>query len=443
MSLGSRRAALQLAALLLVLLLCAPDASQASAPSVVEQVLPNGLRVVVAEQPGSPAVTVDTWVRVGSRDETDELNGAAHFVEHMLFKGTRRRSAGDIARELESLGAWTNAATGYDYTHYYVVAPAQGIRRVLDIQADALMNSIFDPEEVERERAVILQELSLIEDTPARSAVFRLYQTAFTVHPYRRPVGGSPEVIRRLTRQQLVDFYRTYYGPANVAIVVAGGVSAREVMDAARRLFGNWRQPAAERRPASAEPPMTQVRRAAEERDVRVTTLAMGWIGPNVHNPDHYAVDVLVYALGRGRGARWLRVLRDQRRVVQTLSVGFPTAIDPPLFSVVASTAAADEREAEQAILEEVVRLREEGLRPEELARAKAVLEAEVRTENQTSRGLAGSLGFSVTVANLEYAQTYLQRIRAVTAEDVRRVAQRYLDPARYAIVAIRPRRSL
>lgn len=443
MPVGARRGALKAAAVVAALLLCAPAALPAPAPPLVEEVLPNGLRVVVAEQPGSPAVTVDVWVRVGSRDETDELNGAAHFVEHMLFKGTRRRRAGDIAREVESLGAWTNAATGYDYTHYYVVAPAHAVGRVLDIQADALTNSIFDPEEVERERAVVLQELSLIEDTPARSAVFRLYQTAFTVHPYRRPVGGSPEVVRRLTRQQLVDFYRTHYGPANVSVVVAGGVSAREVLDAARRLFGNWRHPVAGRRAAPAEPPMAGVRRAVEERDVRVTTLAMGWIGPDVGNPDHYAADVLVYALGRGRGARWVRALRDQRRAVQTLSVSFPTAVDPPLFSVVASTAAPDEREAERAILEEVVRLREEGLRPDEVARAKAVLEAEVKVEQHTSRGLAGALGFSTTVASVDYFRTYLQRVRAVTLEDVRRVAQRYLDPGRYALVAIRPRRGL
>jgi zinc protease len=172
-----------------------------------------------------------------------------------------------------------------------------------------------------------------------------------------------------------------------------------------------------------------------EVRDVQVTTLALGWMGPHVRDPDHYAVDVLVYALGRGRGARWVRV-------VQTLSVGFPTARDPSLVYVLAATADPDEARAEQAVLEEVRRLRREGISEDELQRAKTLLESEVRVEQHTSQGLAASLGFAATVADLDYHRTYLDHVRAVTREDVLEVVRRYLDPERYAVVAIRPRRS-
>jgi zinc protease len=411
-------------------------------PALLHELLPNGLRVVVAALPGSPAVAVDVWVRVGSRDETDELNGAAHFVEHMLFKGTRRRPVGQIAREVEALGGWTNAATGPDYTHFYVVAPAAAWDRVLDVQADALTDPTFDPQEVERERAVVLQELDLIHDAPTRHAFFQLFATAFTVHPYRRPVGGSREVVRRLTRDQLVAFYRAHYGPANVTVVVAGGLPPRAALEAVRRRFGGWRREVARRPPPPREPPLDRVRRAVEVRDVQVTTLALGWMGPHVRDPDHYAVDVLVYALGRGRGARWVRELRDRRRVVQTLSVGFPTARDPSLVYVLAATADPDEARAEQAVLEEVRRLRREGISEDELQRAKTLLESEVRVEQHTSQGLAASLGFAATVADLDYHRTYLDHVRAVTREDVLEVVRRYLDPERYAVVAIRPRRS-
>ncbi len=432
----------RLAATLAALAVLAAAGPAAPGPAVLQEVLANGLQVVVAPQPGSPAVTVDAWVRVGSRDETDEENGAAHFVEHMLFKGTRRRPVGQMAREVETLGGWTNASTGHDYTHYYVVAPAHALAQALDVLADALANATFDPQEVERERTVILQELSLIHDTPARYAVFRLFSTAFTVHPYRRPVGGSAEVVRRISRDQLVRFYRSSYGPARVTVVVAGGVEGGPTLDLARQVFGGWRRPVVARAPAPQEPPLEGVRRSVEERAVQVTTFAVGWLGPSVRDDDHYAVDVLVYALGRGRAARWVRELRDRRRVVQTLSVGFPTAKDPSLLFVVAATSDPDESRAERALLEQVQALREWGLTEEELERAKTLLEADVRTEQHTSQGLAASLGFAATVADLDYHRAYLQNVRAVTRDEVLRVARQYLDPQRYAVVSLRPRRS-
>ena len=428
--------------LVLALVVAAAPPRSGIEPTLLQEVLPNGLRVVVAEQPGSPAATVDVWVRAGSRDETDEVSGAAHFVEHMLFKGTQRRPVGQLAREVETLGGWTNASTGFDATHYYVVVPAAAVGQALEIQADALTDPVFDPREVERERAVILQELSLIHDTPARFAVFRLFETAFTVHPYRRPVGGSPESVRRLSREQLVGFSPSHYGPANVTVVAAGGVRPRRVVEQVRALLGRWRREVVRQPAPPREPPMDRVRRAVEVRDVQVTTLALGWLGPDVRNPDHYAVDVLVYALGRGRAGRWLRELRDRQRVVQTLSVGFPTAKDPSLIYVVASTGDPDETRAEGAILGEVRRLRSEGLSEEEVERAKTLLEAEVRVEQHTSRGLAASLGFAATVADLDYHRTYLENVRAITREDVLEVARRYLHPDRYAVVALRPRRA-
>ncbi len=427
--------------LLLPVLLAAPDGS-ATQPILLHEILQNGLRVVVASQPGSPAVTVDAWIRVGSRDESEEENGVAHFVEHMLFKGTRRRSVGEIAREVEALGGWINAATGYDYTHYYVVVPAHALAQALEMLADALANATFEAAEVERERTVILQELSLIHDTPARYVVFRLFGTAFTVHPYRRPVGGSVEVIRQISRDQLMRFYRTHYGPGNTTVVVAGGVDGRAALNQVRRAFWGWRRVVVPRTPAPQEPPLEGVRRSVEVRDVHVTTFAVGWLGPSVRDDDHYAVDVLVYALGRGRAARWVRELRDRRRVVQTLSIGFPTARDPSLVFVVATTADADESRAERALLEEVRALRDRGLTEEELERAKTLLEAEVRTEQHTSQGLAASLGFAATVADLDYHRTYLQKVRAVKGDQVLQVAHRYLDPQRYAVVSLRPRRS-
>jgi len=425
---------------LLLALLAHPAPAAPKARPFTQEVLDNGLTVVVAENHATDVVALNAWVKVGSRDETDELNGAAHFVEHLLFKGTRRRKAGEISREVESIGGQLNASTSFDYTQYYIVASGRFFDRVLDIQADALMNSTFDPAEVDRERTVVLQELALIEDSPGRSGIIQLYSAAYRAHPYRRSVGGQREIIQRLTRDQLFEFYRTSYGPANITLVIAGDVATADVMAKVRRVLGPWRHAVQSRRAAPAEPPLSEVRRVVAARDVRVATILMGWIGADARSPDHYALDVLMYVLGQGRGARLARSLRDRQQLVQSVSVGFLTAVDPGLFVIQAVAEPQQQARAEQALLVEVAALRDQGVTDDELARARTLIEMDTLVSQHTSRGRASALGYAATIATLAYDETYLDRIRAVTRDDVQRVAARYLDPQRYAIVVVQPR---
>ena len=425
---------------LLLALLAHPAPAAPKARPVTQEVLDNGLTVAVAENHATDVVALNAWVKVGSRDETDELNGAAHFVEHLLFKGTRRRKAGDISRDVESIGGQLNASTSFDYTQYYIVAASRFFERILDIQADALMNSTFDPAEVDRERTVVLQELALIDDSPGRSGIIQLYSAAYRAHPYRRSVGGQREIIQRLTRDQLFEFYRTYYGPANVTLVIAGDVDTADVMANVRRVLGPWRHGVQSRRAAPAEPPLSEVRRVVAPRDVRVATILMGWIGADARSPDHYALDVLMYVLGQGRGARLAQSLRDRQQLVQSVSVGFLTAVDPGLFVIQAVAEPQQPARVEQALLVEVAALRDQGVTDDELARARTLIEMDTLVAQHTSRGRASALGYAATIATLAYHETYLDRIRAVTRDDVQRVAARYLDPQRYTIVVVQPR---
>ena len=427
-------------AFLLLALLAHPAPAAPKAPAVTHELLDNGLTVVIAPNHATDVVTLNAWVKVGSRDETEEINGAAHFVEHLLFKGTRRRKTGEISRDVESIGGQLNASTSLDYTQYYIVASSRFFDRILDIQADALMNSTFDPAEVDRERTVVLQELALVEDTPGRAGLVQLYAAAYRAHPYSRAVGGQPEIIRRLTRDQLYAFYRTYYGPANVTLVIAGDVDAAEVMAKVRRVLGPWRHPVQTRRAGTAAPPLDAIRRVVTARDVRVALILMGWIGADARHPDHYALDVLMYVLGQGRGARLTRTLRDRQQLVQSVSAGFQTAVDPGLFVIQAVADPQQQARVEQGILVELAALREGGVTEDELIRAKTLLEMDTLVFQHTSRGRAASLGYAATIATLEYEDTYLDRIRALTREDVQRVAIRYLDPQRYAVVVVQPR---
>jgi predicted Zn-dependent peptidase len=345
-----------------------------------------------------------------------------------------------MSREVEAIGGQFNASTSFDFTQYYIVAASRFFDRMLNIQADALMNSTFEPVEVDRERTVVLQELALIDDSPTRSGFIQLYGTLYRAHPYRRSVGGQRAIIQGMSRDQLFGFYRAHYGPANVTFVVAGDVVATEVIAKIRQALGSWRHPVQPKPAAPAEAPPDQIRRVVVERDVRAATLLFGWLGADVRNPDHYALDVLVAVLGQGRGARLARSLRDRQQLVQSINVGFGTSIDPGLFVISAAADPAQAGRVEPALLAELAALRTEGVTEEELDRAKTLIEMDTRVDQHTSRGTATGLGYAATIATLDYYQTYLDRIRAVTRDDVQRVAARYLDPHRYAVVIVQPR---
>jgi predicted Zn-dependent peptidase len=268
-----------------------------------------------------------------------------------------------------------------------------------------------------------------------------LSATAWTVHPYKRFPSGTRPVIRAMTRDGLFAFYRTYYVPGNVIVVVAGDVRADDVVTKARRAYGSWRGTLPPRIPATPEPPLTSVRRTVVDADVRVTSMRLGWLGPSVRDRDVYAADVLLYALGQGRASRLVRTVQDRLRVVQEVSASFSTQADPGLFTIYAVSDPEAQARAEEAILAEITAIRSDGITEEELQRAKTLLEAEDVIGNHTSRGAAFSLGYYAAIADVEFVLTYLDRMRQVTRVDVQRVAQRFLDPQRYAVAVIRPRR--
>jgi predicted Zn-dependent peptidase len=191
---------------------------------------------------------------------------------------------------------------------------------------------------------------------------------------------------------------------------------------------------------APVDPPPAEIRRVVMERDVQAATLLLGWIGADVRNPDHYALDILAAILGQGRSARLARSLRDRQQIVQSVNVGFGTSIDPGVFVISAVADPSQAGRVEPALLAELAAVRTEGVTDEELDRAKTLIEMDTRVSQHTSRGTASALGYAATIATLEYHQTYLDRIRTVTRADVQRVAARYLDPQRYAIVIVQPR---
>lgn len=428
-------------ALALVLPAVGPPAGAATpAARLVRHRLDTGLTILAEENTTSGLVALHTWVRVGSKDENDETNGAAHFLEHMLFKGTARRKTGEMDRAIEGLGGVLNAATSVDFTYYYVVGAGRDFDQLLDLQSDAIMNSTIDAGEVDRERTVVIEEISRRDNFPATLAFEMLRAAAYTAHPYRRSVLGPRTGIERMPRDVLLDFYRAHYVPANLTVVVVGSVPARDAVAKIARVYAPFTRPAPSRPPRPAEPPITGVRRSVVEQDVRVAYLALGFPGVSVRDPDLYATDVLAYLLGRGLGARLRQQVLERARVVQSISAFFPTQEDPSLFVIQAVADPAQVERAESAILAELAGVRDQGVTDAELARAKNLLEGEYLYEGHTTRGRAYDLGLASTIADLEFAHTYVAHIRRVTRDDVLRVARQLFDPHRYVTAVVRPR---
>ncbi|MDI7261078.1 MAG: pitrilysin family protein, partial [Thermodesulfobacteriota bacterium] len=206
-------------------------------------ILDNGLKVLLEENRTSPVVALQVWVKTGSADERDEEAGMCHFIEHMIFKGTEKRKVGEMAKEIESLGGSINAYTSYDQTVYHITIASRYADIALDILADAVQHSVFDPAELEKEREVILEEIRMGEDDPSRKLFRQTMSIAFQRHPYGRPIIGYEKTIKAMTRDKMLSFFRRWYTPDRIFFVAAGDFDLQEMERKARALFKEFKRP--------------------------------------------------------------------------------------------------------------------------------------------------------------------------------------------------------
>jgi zinc protease len=436
----SRRPCLALAlAVLALATACATGAAPtAGPPATSRHILPNGVRVVIEEHRRSEVVALQLWVQAGARDETGSDAGLAHYLEHMLFKGTTARPGGFIDRDVEGVGGRMNAGTSLDYTYYHMLLPARRALAGIETLADISVNASLEEVQLEREKRVVLEEMRLGEDNPTRFLLRQLYGAAFDGHPYGRPVIGTAELIRRLTRDQLVRFYRRHYVPEAFALVVVGAVNPTEVLDAAARSFGRLTRSGVHRLPPPV-PGEVRPRPIELTRPGAYTYLGMAWLGPKLDHADTAAVDLLTAILGQGRASRLTRALRDRLGLVNTIGTGYSALEGAGVVTLTAQLDPANLARTEAEVRRELARLQEEGVSAGELERARTAEEARREFQAETAEGRAFILGHADTVWRLEDERAYLDRIRAVTREQVRAAARRYLDVERVARVVLVP----
>jgi zinc protease len=404
-----------------------------------ERRLDNGLTVLVREDHSAPVVAVVTHVKAGYFDEPDRLVGISHVLEHMYFKGTERRSAGEIARETKAAGGYLNAGTIYDHTSYYTVLPAASLEHALDIQSDALQRSAIEDDELRRELLVIIQEAKRKLDSPGAVAQETLFEAMFDVHRIRRWRIGTEDLLRGFTRGDVWEYYRNLYRASNTILVIAGDVDPDHAFELAARHYGGM--PAGEpvRDAGDDEPPRRGFRYREISGDIAQSYVEWGWRTPGTLHDDTPALDVLATALGQGRASRLYRHVRDAGVVAAISSYNYtPTTLG--VFGIgaeldPADTAAALERTA--AVLHDVL---EHGFSEAEVERARNILEARMLRRLETAEGQANLIADWQALGDWRLADDYLRSVLAVTPAQLHDVARRYLQPDDATLLLYRPR---
>lgn len=412
------------------------DSEQSTRP--VRYVLPNGVGVVIQELGASEVVAVQLWVRAGGRDEAASELGLAHYLEHMLFKGTTTRAKGFVDRDVESVGGRMNAGTSWDFTFYHAVLPAERALSTIEMLADISVNSSLDETELELEKKVVIEEMRLSEDSPQRHLSRQLNSVVFDTHPYGRSVLGTPDIIQKLTRETLLAFYRRHYVPESFTLVVVGPVNPPDILKAAERTLGRIPRSGLQRLPVTV-PASSTPKKMDVPRPGALAYLGLGWLGPKLDHADTPAVDLLVSILGQSRSSRLTQSLRERLALVNSVGSNYSAREAAGLITVTAQLEPTNLARAEAEILNEVQRLRQGGVTDAELRRAITRAEAEHAFSRETAEGRARRIGYAETVWRLSEELAYIDRLRSVTSEQIRTAARRYLDPARCGRLAFVP----
>jgi len=404
----------------------AGTASQTHSP-VFEATLDNGLDVLIQEVHTAPVVSFMVWYKVGSRNETAGATGVSHLLEHMMFKGTPTYGKGEISRLLQKEGASFNAGTSLDYTNYFEVLASDRLELAMKIEADRMVNAIIPEEEHRLEMTVVRSELERNEDNPHRALYLETFAQAFKAHPYHWPTIGWRTDVEQIRTEQIRNHYKTFYVPNNATVVVVGDVAREKALAMVKQYFGSI--PRGPEPPAvtTVEPPQMGERRFKLRKPGDTRYLMVSYRNPALTDPDTYALDVLGMILGHGKTSRLYQALVEGK-LATDIDATNETGRDPFLFvtqATIAPEVSLDQ--VEQALEKEIERLKREPVSAQELKRAKKQVEASFVYSKDSIRSLAQQLGYFNTVASHTYLDTYVERIRAVSDADVRRVAAKYL----------------
>lgn len=417
-----------------------PSAIYAAGEVASKHLLDNGLTVLIREMPASPVVSVYALVKTGSATEGEYLGtGISHFLEHMLFKGTTMRKVGEIADEVQAVGGSINAATSMDYTIYTITVPSESFDTALEVLSDMLMHSVMDPAEIEKEREVIFGEMRMYKDDPDRVLNELAYRNIYIKHPYRHPIIGYKELLAGVTRDDLLAYYRSRYAPNNMVLSIAGNIREPEILPKVEGTFKDFKRQRDVVRNLPQEPPQLSPRRYDEEYPTDLTRLSMAFSGVSLLDHDMYAMDVLAMILGQGESSRLYLDIYKKQGLVYAVSSSNYTPIDRGVFAVEALLEADNTEKTIEAVREALEAIKKNGVKKDELEKAKR----QVLSEHIFSLQKASHVTYSQAIdeayaGDPQFSEKYVEGVRTITNEDIKRVARHYLVEEALTIVVLK-----
>lgn len=396
---------------------------------VTEKVLPNGLKVLLKEEHKAPVVTFQVWYKVGSRNEKLGTTGVSHLLEHMMFKGTKKYGPKTFSQTVMRNGGNDNAFTSRDYTAYFETFAADRIGISLELESDRMRNLLLDEKEFLSEREVVKEERRMrTEDDPTSTMVEAMMATAYLAHPYQWPVIGWMSDLDNMTRNDLYNHYRTYYAPNNATIVVVGDFDTKVLLPRIEKHFGKIPRGPAVPKVGAVEPKQHGERRVTVKKDAELPAVFAGYHTPDIEHSDSYALEVLQGVLASGKSSQlYVSLVYEQQIALYAGGDYDNIANDPDMFYVYAGVMPGKTTdEVEKALYAEIEKLKTTPVKDEEIQKAKNQIESQFIMGQDSIFYQAMLLGQLETVASWKLLEKYVDNIRAVTKEDVMRVAKEY-----------------
>ena len=403
--------------------------------------LDNGQTVIIKEVHDNPIVTIDTWIKTGSINENDTNNGVAHFLEHLFFKGTTKHPTGEFDKILESKGAMTNAATSKDFTHYYITIPSKYFNLAMDLHADMLLNPLIPSNELEKERKVVIEEISKTNDNPENKLYENMIKSLYQNHPYKRQVIGKKEIIENIPREEILYFYNTWYNPSNMITVVVGDVNTQEALNVIKHDFNKKEAKKTKLPKYKIDKYLEKTKEVTARDKVKTGYMMIGFRGvAQQDRNDGYALDVLSTILGDGRSSKLYQSVKEQQQLAYSIGAGHASMKDDSILYVSANFIPINKEKVKKAVFDEIEKIRNGNFDEKDIQKAKSIIERDTFYSRESTSNIANELGYTTLVyGDSKYYDEYIENIKKVTKNDIIRVAKKYLNPNQAAISIMLP----
>ncbi|MGF1566522.1 MAG: M16 family metallopeptidase [Nodosilinea sp.] len=415
--------------------------SPADFPATVVR-LDNGLTLIHQEISATPVVVADVWVRAGAMVEPAEWAGMAHFLEHMIFKGTEQLAPGIFDYAIETQGGMTNAATSHDYAHFFMTIAAERLPDTLPYLADLLLHAAIPAVEFGRERQVVLEEILQAQDDPDWLGFQAMSEVVYQNHPYGRPVLGTADILQQRSPEEMRCFHQAHYQPQNMTVVITGGIPLEPATAMVNQAFQAF--PAPPPCPPAAPAPLPRPQGVHRETlhlpRLEQARLCLAWLGPGIDDLEAaYGLDLISALLAEGRSSRLVRELREDRQLVQDITAGFSLQRDCSLFTIQAWLEEDAIDRVEAIVCDRLSELAAKPIAEAELSRAKRLLCNDYAFSTEAPGQIAGLYGYYGTITDPARCLTYVPTIQRYNEARLRQLASQYLTPLRYTSTILRP----